>query len=221
LTPSLTTKIGILCLAVALGACANPPIKANKGVCMVVGAVLGGGGTMIARHQDSDADGKNERQRGAIGAAVGAGLGYLLCGQSTVAAAPAPAPAPRAAPAPAPAPAPRAASRIVLRGVNFDFDRATIRPDASVILDEAASILNENSDVQVEVGGHTDAVGTDEYNQGLSERRARAVADYLIEKGVSASRLGTAGYGESRPVADNGTADGRAQNRRVELGTGR
>jgi len=109
----------------------------------------------------------------------------------------------------------------VLRGVNFDFDRATIRPDASVILDEAASILNENSDVQVEVGGHTDAVGTDEYNQGLSERRARAVADYLIEKGVSASRLGTAGYGESKPVADNGTADGRAQNRRVELGTGR
>jgi OOP family OmpA-OmpF porin len=67
------------------------------------------------------------------------------------------------------------------------------------------------------VGGHTDSVGTDAYNQGLSERRAMAVKDYLVGKGVDGSRLSSMGYGESSPVASNDTADGRALNRRVEL----
>jgi outer membrane protein OmpA-like peptidoglycan-associated protein len=71
--------------------------------------------------------------------------------------------------------------------------------------------------VSVEVAGHTDATGTDEYNQGLSERRARSVVDYLVGKGIDRSRLDAVGRGESQPVADNGTRDGRAQNRRVEL----
>jgi OOP family OmpA-OmpF porin len=209
---SLTGRFAVVCLALALAGCANPPIQANKALCMVVGAGLLGGGAYVIENQDSHDHDDHRKEAGAAGAAVGAALGYLMCGQPA-----APAPAPAVTPAPAPAPAPRTAQRIVLRGVNFDFDRAEIRPDAAVILDEAASILNENAGVRVEVSGHTDATGTDEYNQGLSERRARSVADYLSSKGVSADRLDTAGYGESKPVADNATRDGRAQNRRVEL----
>lgn len=109
------------------------------------------------------------------------------------------------------------ARRIVLRGVNFDFDKADIRPDAQVILDAAAEVLSENSGVRVQVGGHTDATGPDAYNQSLSERRAAAVRQYLTSNGISGGRLSTAGFGESNPVATNATSDGRAQNRRVEL----
>jgi OOP family OmpA-OmpF porin len=120
-------------------------------------------------------------------------------------------------PPPAPPPPPVVKKKIVLRGVNFDFDKSTIRPDASEILEEAARILGDEPDVRVSVDGHTDARGTDEYNQRLSERRAAAVVDRLTRLGVSASRLQPQGYGESRPVASNDTEEGRAQNRRVEL----
>ena len=113
---------------------------------------------------------------------------------------------------------------IDLRGVNFDFDKATLRPDAQAILAEAVEILGNHPDLRVEVAGHTDAIGTDAYNQGLSERRARAVYDYLTSNGIDASRLvGPNGYGESRPIAPNTNPDGsdnpegRAQNRRTEL----
>ena len=109
------------------------------------------------------------------------------------------------------------AERIVLRGVNFDFDKSEIRPDAAVILDEAVSILSGKPDVQVRVAGHTDHTGPDAYNQGLSERRAASVVKYLTEHGIAASRLSSVGYGESRPIATNETREGRALNRRVEL----
>jgi len=102
--------------------------------------------------------------------------------------------------------------------VNFDFDKATLRPDAVAILSEATQILNRYPDLKVEVAGHTDSVGTDAYNQKLSERRAKTVYDYLTNNGVSASRLlGPVGYGESRPIDTNDTAEGRAKNRRTEL----
>lgn len=107
--------------------------------------------------------------------------------------------------------------RIVLRGVNFDFDKDNIRPDAQVILDTAVEVLGANPGVRVEVAGHTDSTGPGDYNQGLSERRARSVVRYLASGGIDASRLTAAGFGEMRPVADNATREGRAQNRRVEL----
>jgi OOP family OmpA-OmpF porin len=107
--------------------------------------------------------------------------------------------------------------RIVLRGVNFDFDKSNIRPDAAVILDEAVRLLGGGSGPAVSIEGHTDWIGSDAYNAGLSERRANSVQAYLIEHGVSASRLSTVGYGESRPIASNDTREGRALNRRVEL----
>ncbi len=113
---------------------------------------------------------------------------------------------------------------IDLRGVNFDFDKATLRPDAVAILNEAIQVLQKYPELKVEVAGHTDSVGTDAYNQKLSERRAKAVYDYLTSNGVDAGRLiGPHGYGESRPIAPNTNPDGsdnpegRAQNRRTEL----
>jgi OOP family OmpA-OmpF porin len=101
--------------------------------------------------------------------------------------------------------------------VNFDFDKSTIRPDAADTLAEAARILREEADLRVSVDGHTDSRGTDEYNERLSERRARAVEEYLMRLGVGDSRLQPQGFGESRPVSTNDTEEGRAQNRRVEL----
>jgi OmpA-OmpF porin, OOP family len=106
---------------------------------------------------------------------------------------------------------------IVLRGINFDFDKANIKPEAEPVLDAAVEVLKENPDVKVRVGGHTDSVGADAYNQGLSERRAKSVRDYLVKHGIDASRLTAVGFGETQPVADNKTKDGRAQNRRVAL----
>ncbi|KAF1705502.1 OmpA family protein [Pseudoxanthomonas suwonensis] len=113
---------------------------------------------------------------------------------------------------------------IDLKGVNFDYDKATLRPDAVAILAEATEILRRYPDLRVEVAGHTDSRGTDAYNQKLSERRAKAVYDYLTSNGIDASRLiGPTGYGESRPIAPNANPDGsdnpegRAKNRRTEL----
>lgn len=106
---------------------------------------------------------------------------------------------------------------IVLRGVNFDFDKATLTVNAKSILDGVAAALQSRPDVEVELGGHTDGKGTESYNARLSERRARSVRDYLVSKGVAASRMTARGYGESAPVATNDTDDGRELNRRVEL----
>jgi iron complex outermembrane recepter protein len=106
---------------------------------------------------------------------------------------------------------------ISLEGVHFDFDKATLRPDAIAILDKAVGLLKTQASVVVEVAGHTDSVGSEEYNQGLSERRAVAVKDYLESQGITATRLSARGYGEVQPVASNDTDEGRAQNRRVEL----
>jgi len=106
---------------------------------------------------------------------------------------------------------------ISLDGVHFDFDKSTLKPEAKAILDKAAALLDKHERVVVEVAGHTDSIGTEQYNQALSVRRANAVKDYLVSKGVKASRLSAKGYGESQPVASNDTEAGRAENRRVEL----
>lgn len=118
--------------------------------------------------------------------------------------------------APAP-PAPKPKRKIVLRGVNFDFDKSEIRPDARVILDEAVSILQGHPGVRVLCEGHTDGKGSIPYNQRLSMRRATAVRNYLVSKGIPATAMIVEGRGKLQPVATNETADGRAQNRRVEL----
>ena len=138
-------------------------------------------------------------------------------------AAPAPAPAPASPPptppppAPPEEPTPNLPVSITLNGVNFDFDKCTLRADAIAILDEAVRVLNGN-DIRVEVAGHTDAVGSDEYNQKLSECRAKVVGDYLTGNGVAGAKISAVnGYGESKPIDTNDTAEGRARNRRTEL----
>jgi len=125
---------------------------------------------------------------------------------------PAPAPAYVAPPAPAPLP-----KKLVLEGVNFDFDKSTLRQDDIAIIDRDAADLDKWGNVNIEVAGHTDSRGSDEYNMNLSQRRADAVRNYLISKGIAADRLTAKGYGESQPVADNATDEGRFKNRRVEL----
>lgn len=130
-------------------------------------------------------------------------------------------PAPMAE-APAPAPEPKPAPvipTIVVGDAFFDFDKADLKPGAIEALDRGARSINDNAEYvrQVNVTGHTDSIGSEAYNQKLSERRAGAVADYLAGKGVSRSLMNVKGMGESQPVADNRTKEGRAQNRRVEV----
>ena len=98
-----------------------------------------------------------------------------------------------------------------------DLDKAVITPAGQQKLDAAAATLAANPTVEVSVEGHTDAVGSDAYNQGLSERRAKAAVAYLAGKGVAPARMKAVGYGESKPAASNDTAAGRASNRRVDL----
>jgi outer membrane protein OmpA-like peptidoglycan-associated protein len=109
------------------------------------------------------------------------------------------------------------AKRIVLRGVHFEFDKATLLVDSYPILERVYKFLKENPELKVEIGGHTDWIASEEYNLELSLRRANAVRDYLIMHGIDPDRLTAKGYGESQPIADNTTEEGRALNRRIEL----
>jgi outer membrane protein OmpA-like peptidoglycan-associated protein len=110
-----------------------------------------------------------------------------------------------------------AGASLVLQGVTFDVGKATLRPESKAILDRVAASLGANPTVRVEVGGHTSSTGPRAVNLRLSQARADAVRTYLISRGVPASRLTAKGYGPDKPVADNGSAAGRAANRRVEL----
>jgi outer membrane protein OmpA-like peptidoglycan-associated protein len=151
---------------------------------------------------------------GGVGAIIGGVTGYLICEND-----------------PEPAPAPPVeevevvevveevvvVEKIVLNGVQFDFDQAVISDEYIPILDVAVAALQEQGDAKVMITGYTCSIGTEEYNQSLSERRAEAVKAYLVDKGISAGRLMTSGGGESNPIADNNVRDGRMMNRRAEL----
>jgi outer membrane protein OmpA-like peptidoglycan-associated protein len=101
--------------------------------------------------------------------------------------------------------------------VLFDFDSYTIKPGAFSMLNEAVIILEKNTALKLEVDGFTDSTGAAAYNMKLSERRAKAVMEYFVSKGVDAKRLTIKGLGLTKPVASNDTKEGRAKNRRVEL----
>ena len=152
---------------------------------------------------------------------------------------PAEAPAPEAAPAPEPAPTPAAppaecrppepgemvtlegcavgGGAAVLKGVTFETNTAMLRPDAKTVLDGVADKLQASPGMTVEIAGYTDNVGSNAHNRDLSERRAISVKAYLASKGVAGNRMTAKGYGEGSPVASNDAAEGREQNRRVEL----
>jgi OmpA-OmpF porin, OOP family len=144
-------------------------------------------------------------------------------GALVMAQAPAPEMAPKAAEpapmAPAPAPVPVAAASKVTYAADafFDFDKSVLKPEGKTKLDDlVAKVKGINLEVIVAVG-HTDATGPDGYNQKLSIARSEAVKAYLVSKGIDKSRVYTEGKGETQPVADNKTKEGRAQNRRVEI----
>ena len=106
---------------------------------------------------------------------------------------------------------------IVLRNIFFDHDKYTLRPESEAELTRLHELLTENPSIKVEISGHTDSNGSDDYNQKLSENRAKAVVEYLTEKGITDGRMIYAGYGEAQPIATNETAEGRQENRRTEF----
>ncbi len=101
--------------------------------------------------------------------------------------------------------------------VFFDFDLYSLRPEATRVLDEAFAAMRDDATLRIEVDGYTCNIGTAEYNLALGERRARAVQDYLVSRGVSADRLHTVSYGEERPKYDNSREETRRLNRRAAL----
>jgi OOP family OmpA-OmpF porin len=283
---SKARKIVMLALtAIPASSCSSTgPIEAPRGVCAVIGGVIGGGTAGAVADNQTDED-DNIAAAAAGGTALGALVGAALCGRepqpprAAVSAAPASGDAPLrvdltgsgsdadgrvvgyawelgdgtraqgprathvyerpgryqvkltvtdddgltgSAVAQVDATAQVAAepptpTRIVLQGVTFAFDSAEIRPEDAPVLDVAAEQLRSKPNVRVLVVGHTDDRGSDDYNQGLSVRRARSVAEYLGRNGIAAERIDISGRGESEPVTSNETEDGRAQNRRVEL----
>jgi outer membrane protein OmpA-like peptidoglycan-associated protein len=167
----------------------------------------------------------------------GVGIGYrfggheqfALAAPAPPAQAPPPPPPPPTVAAPPPPPAPCKApagfkvdenchiieQSVIVRAVDFEFNSSQLTAPAQQTLDEVASALLTQPELNVEIQGHTDSVGAVAYNLNLSQRRAQAVQTYLIGKGVSASVLTAKGYGKAKPIASNDTAEGRTQNRRV------
>ncbi|GJQ63212.1 MAG: hypothetical protein SCALA702_22650 [Melioribacteraceae bacterium] len=110
-----------------------------------------------------------------------------------------------------------ASSNWILVGVNFDFNSTKLAPESYPILFHAVQVLLQNPSMRVEIQGHTDNIGSEKFNKKVSENRANAVKNYLVAKGIDPNRLEVVGYGESNPIADNKSADGRALNRRIEF----
>src|SRR5262245_46675694 len=203
----------------------------SPGVCALIGGGAGlvGGGVAGGYYSDDHDDNDNNQLIGvgiaAAGTAVGAGLGYLVCSLMEEE----PKPEPRRAPPPPPPPAPRAApppapkepdvckEMVRIHDIKFENDKAEIQPNASTVLDQTAGALQKCPETRVRLNAYTDANGSDAYNQKLSDRRANAVREYLESQGVAAGRIEAKGLGESNPIADNATAEGRAENRRVEI----
>lgn len=211
------TVVGLLIMLTATG-CTNR----RWGACALGGGLLGAAtgaaiATPLAVHSNSDFT-DSEVVGISLGSAVGGAvlgtlLGHVLC--DPVDEPPPPPPRPAAAPPPPP---PAKGTKIATIGeAFFDFNRADLKPSAQDVLADAVKTLKENPSLRVIVEGHTDSVGSDAYNLKLSERRAQAVENYLVRQGIDASRIETRGYGESKPISSNQTAEGRARNRRVEI----
>jgi outer membrane protein OmpA-like peptidoglycan-associated protein len=107
--------------------------------------------------------------------------------------------------------------KIMINSIQFEFDKAELLPESHKILDRLITKLDKFPNYKVNIVGHTDSIGSEEYNQGLSEKRADAVYRYLVDNDVARERLSTEGRGETQPIDDNELESGRARNRRVEF----
>jgi OOP family OmpA-OmpF porin len=126
------------------------------------------------------------------------------------------------APPPPPEPAKRVEVQqdqiVIHEKIQFESDKSVIKPESTGLMDEIVSVVVANPQIKrLSIEGHTDSTGSDKHNQQLSSQRASAVRDYLVQHGVVADRLASQGWGESKPIGDNSTAEGREQNRRVEF----
>jgi outer membrane protein OmpA-like peptidoglycan-associated protein len=193
--------------------------KREWGTCTMggaaVGAIAGGiAGGALANNVDND---PTDSSRGGWigggivgGGVVGALLGHLIC--DPVKEVP---PVQAAAPPP---PSPPAGTKVAeLRGTNFAFNSARLTPEGESALGVVVSTMREHPDLHVRCEGYTDSVGSDAYNQALGQRRADTARQYIVDQGIDGSRIEAVSFGESKPVADNSTAEGRARNRRVEI----
>lgn len=199
----------------AIGGVAGAGLGALESSAWAAGGGLAGaiaGGLICYAHDgDEDGDGVFDRRDRCPGTPPRTPVSHNGC--------PLPAaPAPAAVEPPAPPPPKEEVITLSDAGdVLFEFDKSNLTAEAQSQLTGLLDRLKAADIVSVKVDGHTDSVGTDRYNQGLSERRAASVVTFLTEHGVPQAKLSSEGFGESRPVADNGTSEGRAQNRRVEL----
>ncbi len=131
---------------------------------------------------------------------------------------PPPPPPPKPAPPPPPPPPPAPKPAPVFENIYFNENKTNIDPLAAKALDRDGEILKENPNIKVEIGGHTDSLGSEKANQKISEKRAESVKKYLMDKfNISGDRMVVKGYGSTKPIADNSTKEGRAKNRRVEI----
>lgn len=209
------TKIAaaLLVLALPVAGCTTNPETGERSISKAaiggIGGALGGYllGDLVGGKRD-----RTEKILGAgIGAVAGAGVGYYMDEQEKKL---------RQQTAGSGVEVVRDGDQLVLdmpAEVTFAFGSAGLSPEFRGTLDKIGATLTEYEKTYVDVLGHTDSVGSDAFNQTLSEQRAQTVADYLAGRGVQRARLATRGYGESQPRASNTTEEGRAQNRRVEI----
>lgn len=206
-----TTVVALTAAFIAVG-CANNPYQGEHRRTATGATVGAGAGALLG----AGVSGSSDRGQGAlIGAAVGATVGGLVGRQMDRQEAEL-----RQQMQGTGVDVQREGDTIRLQApenITFDTNRADVKPQFQPVLDQLGASINQYPDTLVRIEGHTDSTGSAAYNQTLSENRANSVRGYLSQRGVSASRLEAIGYGFSRPVADNNTAEGRAQNRRVEV----
>lgn len=212
----MTSKIlATVAVAVLAAACTTydpytgQPVRNNTGTGALIGAGAGAGLGAIVAGRGDDVEGA--LIGGAVGALAGAAVGQYMDRQQRQL---------NQELAGTGIEVDRRGDNIVLNmpgDITFAFDRADIQPQFQPVLDDIGRTLSEYNQTTVQVVGHADSVGSDSYNLALSERRARSVADALVQRGVGPNRIYVVGRGESQPIASNDTDEGRARNRRVEI----
>jgi outer membrane protein OmpA-like peptidoglycan-associated protein len=212
----LRSLVALLAVAALASSCAMGGRK--WGSCAVAGGVIGAtaggitGGALANNIPDDPSDGvRGGAIAGGIvgGGLLGALLGHVICD---------PMEEPVAQPAPAAEAPPPSGTHIgELKGANFAFNSAKITPEGEAKLSDTVATLQKHPDIKVTCNGYTDSVGSQQYNLKLGQRRADSVKSYLGSQGIDSSRISTGSFGKENPVASNDTAEGRAENRRVEI----